>query len=93
MLLLAHLSLMLIGELVVSPWSVVRLLSVSPPFSKIIFSKNAGPIKAKFHMEPQWDRVTNVCLWGLGHMTKMATMPYMLKTLQKSSSLEHHLVA
>ena len=74
---------MLIGELVVLPWSVVRLLSVSPPFSKIIFSKSEGPIKAKFHMEPQWDRVTKVCFWGLGHMTKMATMPIYVKNPSK----------
>ena len=58
-----------------------------PPFSKI-FSKTAWPIKAKFHMEPQWDGEMKVCLWGLGHMTKMATMPICVKTLQKSSSPE-----
>ena len=54
--------------------SVVCPLSVRPPFSKI-FSKTAGPIKAKFHMEPQWDGGTKVCSRGLGHMTKMATTP------------------
>ena len=41
----------------------------------IFFSKTAWPIKAKFHMEPQWDGGTKFCLQGLGHMTKMATMP------------------
>ena len=46
-----------------------------PPFSKVFFSKTAWPIKAKFHMEPQWDGGTIVCSWGLGHMTKMATTP------------------
>ena len=50
-------------------------LSVRPPFSKIFFSKTAGPIKAKFHVEPQWDGGAKVCLRGLGHMTKMATTP------------------
>ena len=45
-----------------------------PPFSKI-FSKTAGPIKAKFHMEPQWDGGTKVCSRGLGHMTKVAATP------------------
>ena len=45
--------------------------SVGPPFSKI-FSKTAGPIEAKFHMEPQWDGGTKVCSQGLGHMTKVA---------------------
>ena len=43
------------------------------PFSKILFSKTAWPIKAKFHMEPQWDRGMKVCLRGLCHITKMAT--------------------
>ena len=49
-------------------------LSVCPLFSKI-FSKTAGPIKAKFHMEPQWDGGTKVCSWGLGHVNKVAAMP------------------
>ena len=51
------------------PLSVVR-----PPFSKI-FSKTVGPVKTKFHMEPQWDGGTKVCSRGLGHMTKMAATP------------------
>ena len=55
-----------------------------PPFSKN-FSKTAMPIKAKFHMEPQWNGGTKVCSRGLGHMTKMAAM---VKALQKSSSPE-----
>ena len=32
-------------------------------------------MKAKFHMEPQWDGGTKVCSRGLGHMTKMAATP------------------
>ena len=55
---------------IVHPSSVRR-----PPFSKIFFSKTAWHIKAKFHMEPQWDGGTIVCSRGLGHMTKMATTP------------------
>ena len=51
--------------------SVVR----RPPFSNIFFSKTAEPIKAKFHMEPQWDGGTKVCSRGLGHITKMAATP------------------
>ena len=53
----------------VSPSSVVR-----PHSSKI--SKTAGPIKAKFHMELQWDGGTKVCSRGLGQMTKMAVTVY-----------------
>ena len=37
-------------------------------------------IEAKFHVAPQWDRGTNVCSNGLGHMTKMAAMPTYVKT-------------
>ena len=55
--------------------SSLHPLSVRPPFSKIFFSKTAGPIKAKFIMEPQWDGETKVFLSGLGHMTKMAAPP------------------
>ena len=43
------------------------LSSVRPPFSKIFFSKTAGPIKAKSHKEPSWVRGTKVCLGHLGH--------------------------
>ena len=56
--------------------------SVCPPFSKI-FSKTAGPIKAKFHREPQWDGGTKVCSRGLGHVPKMATTPVCGKNLSK----------
>ena len=50
-------------------------LSIRPLFSKIFFSKTAGPIEAKFHWEPPWVRGAKVCLGHLGHMTKMAAMP------------------
>ena len=45
--------------------AMVRRLSIivrRPPFLKIFFSKTAGPVKAKFHMEPQWDGGTNESL-------------------------------
>ena len=60
---------------------VLRMSSVS--FSNI--SETIGPIKAKIHVKLPW------LLWGggeltllgnLGHMTKIAAMPYMVKTLQ-----------
>ena len=55
-----------------APSSVRRPLSVhhfqrSSP-------KTAAPIKAKFHMKPQWDGETKFCSRGLGHMAKMAAM-------------------
>ena len=39
-------------------------------------------IKVKFCIEPPWDEGTNICSNGPGLMNKMATMPYMLKTLK-----------
>ena len=60
------------GQLIVYPCCSVRPWSVCKPFSKI-FYETAWPIKAKFHVEPPWEGETKVCLWHLGHMTKMAT--------------------
>ena len=68
----AHLSRRLIGELIVYPWSGVRR---RPQCSNIFFSKTAGPIKAKFYVEPPWVGGTIFCSRYLGHMTKMAAMP------------------
>ena len=53
-----------------APLSVHR-----PHSSKVFSSETTGPIKAKFHMEPQWEGGMNVCSLHLGHMTKIATMP------------------
>ena len=57
------------------PSSVRPFVVRRPPFSKIFFSKTAGQIKTKFHMEPQWDGGTKVCSRGLDHVTKMAATP------------------
>ena len=38
-------------------------------------------------MEPQWDEGMKVCLWGLGHMTKMAAMPIYGKNSSKIFSM------
>ena len=50
-------------------------------FSNIFSSETTGPIEAKFHVEPPWDRGTKVCSNGPGHMTKMAAMPIYDKNL------------
>ena len=56
------------------------LIDLGPNLSDSIFlnffsSITTWPIRAKFHMEPPWDRKTKDCSNGLGHMTKMAAMP------------------
>ena len=67
---------MLIGELIVYPWSGVRRPSVVRlQCSNIFFSETAGLIKAKFYVEPPWVGGTIFCLRHLGHMTKMAATP------------------
>ena len=83
---LVHLSRRLIGELIGYSWSGVR----QRPSLTItnIFSETAGPIKAKFYVEPPWVGGTIFCSRHLGHMTKMAATPIYVKTLQKSSSPE-----
>ena len=43
--------------------------------SKIIFSKTAWQIKAKFYKEPPWVGGKNVCSRHVGHMTKMTATP------------------
>ena len=50
-------------------------LSVRCPHSSNISSGIAGPIKARFQMEPQWGRGTEVCSNDPGHVTKMVAMP------------------
>ena len=47
----------------------------SPQCSKVFFSENALPIKAKFYVEPPWVGGTIFCSRHLGHMTKMAATP------------------
>ena len=52
-------------------------------FSNIFSSETVGVIKAKFHIEPTWDRGTKDCSNAPGHMTKMAAMPIYGKNLKK----------
>ena len=85
---LAHLSRRPIGELIlVYPCSGVprRRRCGRPPFSNVFSSETAWPIKAKFYVELPREGGTKVFINGLGHMTKMATMPLYGKNLKKSS--------
>ena len=56
-------------------------------FSNVFSSETAWAIKAKFYVEPPWERGTKVYINGPGHMTKMAAMPIYGKNLKKYSSL------
>ena len=63
------------GELIVYA-SSRRTSSVRrPQCSNIFSSETAGPIKAKFYVEPPWVGGTKVYINGPGHMTKMAATP------------------
>ena len=74
------------GELIVYPFSGVRrrrCRRCRPPFSKIISSETAWPIKAKFYVKPPWEGGTKVYINRPVHMTKMAAMPIYGKNLKK----------
>ena len=76
---LAHRSRRLTDELIGYPW-IWRPSSLSVhrrpfTFSNIFSSETAWPIKAKFCVEPPWERGTKVYVNGPGHMTKLATTP------------------
>ena len=75
----------LIGELIGYSWSGVRPASSSFTMLKDLLLRTALPIKAKFYVEPPCVGGTIFCSRHQGHMTKIAAM---VKTLQKSSSLE-----
>ena len=57
-------------------------------FSNFFSLETAGPIEAKFDVEPQRDGGTKDCSNYPGHMTNMAAMPIYGKNLKKSSSPE-----
>ena len=80
---LAHLSRRLTGELIVYPCFVVMSLSLFTLFQHLedFSSETAWPIKAKLRVEHPLERGTKVCINGLGHMTKMATMVINSKNL------------
>ena len=71
-LLLAHLSHRLIGEL---PASVIVVVVVVVVVDNNFFSETAWPIRAKFYVEPPWEGGTKVYINGSGHITKMAATP------------------
>ena len=50
-------------------------------FLNIFSLETAGPIEARFHVEPPWDEGMKACLNGPGHMTSMAAMSIYGKNL------------
>ena len=75
------------GELIVYA-SSRRPSSVRPSVrrlqcSNIFSSETAGPIKAKFYVEPPWEGGMKVYINGPGHMTKMAATPIFGKNPSK----------
>ena len=57
-------------------------------FSNFFSLETAGPMEARFHVEPLWNGGMKDCSNGPGHMTNMAVMPIYGENLKKSSSLE-----
>ena len=90
LILLAHLSRRLIGELIGYPWSGVCLsvyLSVivrrPSTISNVFFSETTWPIEAKFYVQPPWQGGKKVYINDPGHMTKMAATPIYGKNTSK----------
>ena len=51
-------------------------------FSNFFSTITARPVEAKFHVSLSWDGGMEVTANGLGHMTKMGTMPIYGKILK-----------
>ena len=75
-------------------WSCSKVTQIQH-FQISFFLETAWPIEAKFYVEPPWEGGTKIWSNGLGHMTKMATMPIYGKNLknhllwnQKADDLE-----
>ena len=68
---------------------MVCCMSVRCPFTfSNIFSETAWPIKAKFYVEPPWIGKRMTVCGILVTWPRWPPCPYMVKTLQKSSSRE-----
>ena len=51
-------------------------------FLKFFSLETAGPIEAKFHVKPPWNRWMKIYSNGPGHMTNVADMPIHGKNLK-----------
>ena len=71
-----------------SAYRIARLSSVVRPsstFSNVFFSETTGPIEAKFHVEPPWDRERKLVRGVQVTRPRWPPCLYMVKTLQNSS--------
>ena len=66
----------------------VAHIVVQSIYLNLVFSQTIGPIELKFHVNTPYDKIVKIYSKHLGHMTKMAGSPYMVKTFSKSSSPE-----
>ena len=62
-------------------------IDIGPNHSDSIFlnffsSMTTWPIEAKFYVESPWDEGTKACSNCLGHITKMATVPILVKSFK-----------
>ena len=57
-------------------------------FSNFFSLETVRPIGAKFHVEPPWDGGMKVCSNGPGQFPRWPPCPYIVKTLNKSFSVE-----
>ena len=57
----------------------VAHIGVPSIYKNIVFSETTEPIELKFHMGTPYDTRTEFCSNSLGHMTKMAPRPCMVK--------------
>ena len=78
LIILAHLSRKLSGELIGWPCSGVH---PSSTISKIFYSETTWPVKAKLHVEHPWEGGTKVYINDPGHMIKMDAMAINSKNL------------
>ena len=85
----AHVSQRLIGELIGYPRSGVRRSSSSSvrPQSNVFSSETAWPIKAKFYMEPPWERRMKVYKWSRSVTYEKYGGPYLPYVCQEGRGL------
>ena len=57
----------------------VAHIGVPSTHQNLVSSETTRPFELKFHMQTPYDRLAKIYTNCIGHMTKMATSPYMVK--------------